>query len=143
MNCELIATTHFARVRRDRSGYRGTFLVWGNDKALLQVAQKRKHRFLIRAGNRMERHRRAQGTTLGRPSFQERTEHKDKRPSGELVGPATNLLFRQSTTSVYSNSGVLQGHKPPTSATYHVSQTTQPHWLFNQRCGATSKCSIM
>ncbi len=26
-----------------------------------------------------------QGGTLGRPSFQERTEHKDKRPSGELV----------------------------------------------------------
>ena len=84
---------HFARVRRDRSGYQGTFLVWGNDKALPQAARKRKHRFLIGAQNQMERHRCAQGTTLGRPSFQERTEHEDKHPSGELVGPATNLLF--------------------------------------------------
>ncbi len=39
---------------------------------------------------------------------------------------ATNLAA--STTSPYSNSGILQGHKPLTSATLSVGLTTQPHW---------------
>ena len=41
---------------------------------------------------------------------------------------ATNLAA--SRTSTYSNSGILQGHKPPTSATLSVGLTTQPHWPY-------------
>ena len=37
------------------------------------------------------------------------------------------------TTSAYSNSSVLQGHEPLTSATLSVGLTTRPHWPFMGR----------
>jgi hypothetical protein len=45
---------------------------------------------------------------------------------GNSTELATSLAA--STTSAYSNSGISQGHEPPTSATLSVGLTTQPHW---------------
>ncbi len=44
------------------------------------------------------------------------------------TGRTLLLTFAASATSAYSNSCVLQGHKPPTSATLSVGLTTRPHW---------------
>ncbi len=68
-----------------------------------------------------------QGTTPGRPSFPERTEH-ERQTSVRGTGRTLLLTFAASTTSAYSNSCVSQGHKPLTSATLSVSLTTWPHW---------------
>ena len=80
---QLAASTHFARERRDRSGNRGTFLVWRNDKALLQVARKREHRFLIGTQNQVRRHEIHPGTTQGIPRSENPQNTEDNRQSGE------------------------------------------------------------
>ena len=43
-------------MQRNKSRIQCTFLVWGNNKALLQVVWKRKHRFLIGVWNQVKIH---------------------------------------------------------------------------------------
>ena len=97
------------------AGNQGTFLIWGNDKVLLQVAQKRKHRFLMGAQNRVKRHEMHPGNYQGVRCSKNARNTEDNHQSGELVGSATNLSA--STTGAYSSSCVSQGLKPPTSGT--------------------------
>ncbi len=97
------------------AGNQGTFLVWGNDKVLLQVAQKREHKFLIGVQSQVKRHEMHPGNYPGHPPFQERTKRRRQPFDQGNTGTATNLTA--STTGVYSSGGVLQGLEPPTSST--------------------------
>ena len=75
----------------------------------------------------MKRHRCAPGNYPGTSvvAGTHRTR-KTNVSQGNWKDLATN--FAALTTSAYSNSCVLQGHEPPTSATLTVGITTRPHW---------------